>query len=294
MLSVLIVNWNTNAKLQKCLETLFLHPPVHDLEVIVVDNNSSDGSAEMVAQHFPRVKLIQPGANTGYAAGNNIAFSAAKGDFLLTLNPDVEFTDDSIDKALKALTENPTIGCVGIRLLDPSDESTQNSVRGFPTGLGVLGQLTGLDKMFPNSALGSYSLRNFDYRRTQEAPQPMGTFLMFKRSALEQVGDPKKPFDEDFPIFFNEVDLLYRLLCKGISCLYLATASILHWHGSSTKQVRPNMIWESHRSLVRYFKKHWKGAKRLTLPFIALAAYTAAAIRAKGFHGGFRAEHHNL
>jgi GT2 family glycosyltransferase len=148
---------------------------------------------------------------------------------------------------------------------------------------GILGDLLNI------KAWDSYRMSRFDYDREQEAPQPMGTFLLFKREALASVGDSRQPFDEGFPIFFNEVDLLYRLRQKGWKCIYTPRAKILHHGGESTKQVRKSMIWESHRSLVRYFQKHYgTGISRLGLPLLAALSYTAAFIRAKGYHAGFR------
>jgi len=293
MLSVLVVNWNTRDLLESCLSSILKFPPQEEYEVIVVENHSTDGSAELVRLKFPWVKLIEPGSNTGYAHGNNLAFNEATGDFLLTLNPDTEFEDFSINTAMGVLKEHKNYGVLGLQLIGP-DKSIQKSVRGFPTILGVLGTWTKLDKVFPATLLGSYSLPRFDYSADGPAPQPMGTFLLFRRSALETVGDPRKPFDEEFPIFFNEVDLLYRLDKAGWPCWYTATAHVLHHHGASTRQARKSMIWESHRSLVRYFQKHLKGAGRLFLPVIALAAWTAAFVRAKGHHAGFRADHHNM
>jgi GT2 family glycosyltransferase len=117
----------------------------------------------------------------------------------------------------------------------------------------------------------------------------MGTFVLFRRKALEAVGDPSAPFDEDFPIFFNDVDLLKRLADKGWPCWYSAAGHVVHHHGASTGQAnRKAMVWESHKSLVRYFRKHLAFPGRLLLPLIALAAYAAAFVRAKGYHAGFR------
>jgi GT2 family glycosyltransferase len=287
VLSVLIVNWNTRDLLRACLQSLHTFPPQIDHEIIVVDNESSDGSSAMVRKEFPHVVCIEPGSNTGYAGGNNLAFGAARGTLLLTLNPDTEFRDDSLQKSVDWMKNHPSVGALGIRQIMP-DGSIQKSVRGFPTVLGILGAFTKLDRLFPTGSLGSYTLREFDYRKTQPAAQPMGTFLLFRRQALTSIGDAARPFDEEFPIFFNEVDLLKRLDDAGWPCWYLAEAEVLHHHGSSTKQVKKSMIWESHRSLVRYFSKHLRGAARFMLLPLTAAAFLAAFVRARGVHAGFR------
>jgi GT2 family glycosyltransferase len=280
MLSILVVNWNTRELLRSLLRSLKRFPPRSEYEIIVVDNASADRSAEMVRGEFPEVELIASEKNLGYAAGNNAAFAAANGEFLLTLNPDTEFRDSSLEVALDVLKSHPEHGALGIRQLG-LDGSVQRSVRGFPTLFEVGKDLLGI----PNR----YRLNDFDYGREQDAPQPMGTFLMFRREALEDVGDAKRPFDESFPIFFNEVDLLFRLKEKGWKTLYSPAATVVHHGGESTKQVRKNMIWESHNSLVRFLKKHrmrWWNAPVFGVAFLLI--YIGAFVRARGYSVGFR------
>jgi GT2 family glycosyltransferase len=289
MLSVLIVNWNTRDLLDACLRSISLHPPHDDYEVIVVDNASRDGSAEMVLSDHPEVTLIRNSVNTGYAKGNNLAFARASGEWLLTLNPDTEVHDGTLQQALDTLRAHSGHGVLAPRLRGP-DGRVQHSIRGFPTLAGIFGDMTGIGRIFPSSAFGTYRLTGFDYDRLGDAPQPMGTFLLFRRESLEAVGDPKKPFDEEFPIFFNEVDLLLRLARAGWPCLYTPDVEVLHHGGESTRQVRKSMIWESHRSLVRFLRKHrrtrWNG---WVLGAVSVAVYAAAFVRARGFHAGFGA-----
>jgi len=288
MLSVLIVHWNTADLLERCLGSIFRFHPDLPLEVIVVDNASSDGAPAMVLREFPQVKLIQPGRNTGYAAGNNLAFSSASGTSLLALNPDTEFVRPTLAEAERLLHADPRRGCLAIRLVDP-DGSVQPSVRGFPTWMGIIGDISGLGRRFPGSAWDGYRLSGFDYEGSGPAPQPMGTFLMFRREALSSIGDSGHPFDEEFPIFFNDVDLAKRLGDKGWETWYEASLSILHHGGMSTRQVRKSMIWESHRSLIRYAKKHMLGGSGFIIfPFAATLIWIAALVRAKGFDAGFR------
>lgn len=289
MLSVLIVNWNTRDLLRACLTSIFQNPPSEPLEVVVVDNLSRDASADMVRSEFPDVLLVDPGKNTGYAAGNNLAFAVAKGEWLLTLNPDTEVFPSTLQGAIDKLKAKPQFGALGVQQIGV-DGQVQHSVRGFPRFWGIFGELSGLSRIFPKSALGRYRQRAFDYSKEQPADQPMGTFLLFKRSALEKVGDPKRPFDEQFPIFFNEVDLLYRLAKAGMPCLYTPDVKVKHLGGESTKQVKKSMIWESHRSLMRFFRKHYRTPA--TAPFLPLLnglIFLGALVRARGYDAGFRA-----
>ena len=282
MLSVLIVNWNTRDLLRACLLSLREHPPTTEpMETIVVDNASDDGSAEMVRAEFPEAILVASPVNTGYARGNNLAFAAARGDKFLTLNPDTEVRPGKLDGAVDALVRHPKAGAVAVRLVG-TDGRTQSSVRGFPTLLGIVGDVFKIRA----GSFDDYRLARFDYDAEGPVPQPMGTFLLFRREALE---NPSAPFDEEFPIFFNEVDLLERMAKRGWPAVYTPTASLLHHGGESTKIVRKAMIWESHRSLIRYFRKHrGTGLGALALPFVAAAVTLAAFVRARGVHEGFR------
>lgn len=278
MLSVLIVNWNTRELLRACLASLRAHPcQIMPQEVIVVDNASHDGSAEMVRTEFPEVILVEPGKNTGYAGGNNLAFGKASGEFLLTLNPDTEVYESTLDKAIEALRRHSDWGALGAKQIGPDGE-VQRSIRGFPTRLTVIGEILG--------GAPEYRLPNFDYEVEQPAPQPMGTFLLFRREALEAIGSASAPYDEQFPIFFNEVDLLKRMHDKGWIAGYSPSVQLLHHGGEGTKQVRKNMIWESHRSLIRYLRKHYPSFWNIPL---GILIWLGALWRAKGVHAGFRA-----
>lgn len=285
LVSVVVVNWNTRELLKKCLVSLEQSTAPFALQTIVVDNASVDGSADMVEESFPSVILVRNSSNMGYAHANNQGIALAEGDYVLTLNPDTELPHDAIAQCVETLEKNSGFGCLAPRLIG-LDRKPQRSVRGFPSVLGVFGALTGLDKIMPKGPLGSYTLPSFDYGAQGYAPQPMGTFLLFRRSVFKTLGDPKMPFDEAFPIFFNEVDLLFRLHQAGIHCLYTPQVEVLHVHGASTRQRPKAMVWESHRSLVRYFKKHLKGLQRAWIPGIAAAAYVAAFVRARGFDDG--------
>ena len=282
------MNWNTRDLLRACLSSIESFPPNDPYEIIVVDNDSTDRSTEMVRNEFPSVRLVLPGANTGYARGNNLACEAAVGNVYLTLNPDTEVTEGCLQFTLELLAKRPEVGCVAARLVG-LDGKVQSSVRGFPGFWGIFGDFTKLGTLFPASKLGGYRLPAFDYSRDQLAPQPMGTYILLRKEALQAVGDPKKPFDEGFPIFFNEVDLLLRLKRAGWGCLYTPDATVRHHGGEGTKQVRKSMIWESHRSLVRFLRKHYGTV--WNAPFLALFSmliYCAAFIRARGYDAGFR------
>ncbi len=259
-LSVLIVNWNTRDLLRACLQSLRRYPLSEPMEVWVLDNASPDGSAEMVRAEFPEVRLIASECNLGYAAGNNLLLQRAEGEYLLLLNPDTEVTEGALDTAVQYLREHPDVAALGAKLVHP-DGRVQRSVRGFPEPEAVMWEYLGLARLFPRSRrFGAYRMTWFTYDQIAEVDQPMGTFLLLSRRAVWAVG----LMDERFPIFFNEVDWCYRAKKKGLKIVFHPGVVILHHGGASTRQVRPQMVWESHRSLQRFYQKHYR--QRLPKP----------------------------
>jgi len=264
VLSICIVSWNTSELLRACLRSIFEYPPDEPFEVIVVDNASRDGSAEMVRTEFPQVLLIANSENRGYARGNNQAIERAQGEFILLLNPDTEMRPGTLRNAICFLREHPEVGAIGAKQVFP-DGRVQPSVRGFPTPRNLLFEVLGLARLFPRSRLfGAYRMRWFRYDRPMPVDQPMGTFLLVRRAVIEQVG----LMDEAFPLFFNDVDWCYRIWQAGWSIWFVPQVEILHHGGASTKQVRRGAICESHRALEQFYRKHYRS--RLPLLLYAL------------------------
>jgi GT2 family glycosyltransferase len=227
LISVCIVNWNTRDYLRECLTALYRYPPRDArIEVIVVDNASSDDSAAMVGAEFPDALLIANDQNLGYAEGNNQALRRAAGDYLLLLNPDVIVHKDCLTRTLLFMHSHPNTGALSCRLIG-TDGKTQSTLRSFPDPGPVLFEYLGLSRIFPRSRLlGAYRMTYFDYARVGEADQPMGSFLMIPRTTLDQVG----LLDTDFPIFFNEVDWCYRAKREhGWKIYYTPEATATHY-----------------------------------------------------------------
>jgi len=254
-LSICIVNWNTRDYLRACLASIDAHPPDVPYEIIVVDNASQDGSAQMVREQFPHVRCIANPENAGYAAGNNQALRVAQGGFLLLLNPDTEVYQDTLNQALLFFRSHPEAGAVGALQRLP-DGDIQPSVRAFPYPQLLFFEVIGLSRLFPQHPLfAGYRMGAFRYDRVQEVDQPMGTFLMVKREVIEQVG----PLDEDFPLFFNDVDWCYRIKRAGWKIYFVPDVAILHQGGAATSQIRRAAIRESHRALELFYRKHFRG-----------------------------------
>ncbi|CEK12661.1 predicted glycosyltransferase [Chthonomonas calidirosea] len=254
-LSIVIVSWNTRDLLLRALESIYAAPPPFPFEVIVVDNASVDGTVAAVQQAYPQVILLPNAVNNGYAKGNNQGIERARGAYILLLNPDVLLPKGGLEKAVRFMEQHPEAGAIGVRQVHP-DGTLERSVRGFPTPLGVLWELIGLSRLFPkNRFFGAYRMTWFTYDKVAEVDQPMGTFLMLRRQAVEQVG----MLDEGFPIFFNEVDWCLRCKRKGWKIYFTPEVEIVHYGGASTSQVAPAMAWESRRGLLRFYARHYGG-----------------------------------
>jgi GT2 family glycosyltransferase len=254
-LSVIIVNWNTRDLLRACLASLRTSLAASPLaaEVIVVDNASADGSAAMAAAEFPEVQLLANGENRNYAAGNNQGLRLATGEFQLLLNPDTEVPPGALEALVRFLRETPEAGAVAPALVYP-DGRLQPSVRGFPAPRALLGELTGLARLFPHSQWGAYRVRVLPPDCPSPVEQPMASALLIRKAALEAAG----LFDEAFPLFFNDVDLCFRLKQAGWGIWYDPRVRIVHVGGASTRQVRPEAILRSHEGLRQFYRKHYR------------------------------------
>ena len=267
MISVLIVNWNTRDLLRACLNSLDKITIQH--EIIVVDCASSDASAAMVAREFPDVRLIASTENLGFAAGNNRAYELATGEWIWLLNPDTEIFDNSAEVLVEFLQTHPQVGAVASTLVDARDGHIQRSCRTFPTPAALWAQASGLAALFPRSKrFGFYKMGWWNYRDARQVEQPMASSLMLRRAAIESIGEL---FDEQFPIFFNDVDLCYRLKRANWQIWFEPRSCVKHWGGASTSQLKPEMIAQSHTSLRRFYAKHYRSHVAAPLYFATMA-----------------------
>lgn len=268
-LSVCIVSWNTKELLKKCLSSIYRHPPGCEFEVLVADNNSSDGTADMVEKDFPKVRLIKNRENLGFAAANNIEFKQAKGDYLLILNPDTEVFSGSIDTLVKFLDNNKETGVVAPKLVN-SDGTLQRSCMGFPTlGAMVMRQLF-LEALMPfNPYTKKYLMTDFKHDVTREVDQPMGACLLTRKAIIDKIG----PFDGNYYMFFDEVDLCFRIKKAGWKIFFTPGSTVMHHGGTAVRKWSPlrlSKIWTSSRNY--YFKKHYGN-------FVLFALYLADALK---------------
>lgn len=279
-LSILICSWNTLTDLRACLQSLLPEVEGKSIEVIVVDNNSEDGSQDMVANEFPWVALYPQYRNLGFTGGNNFGLGVRKGRHALLLNSDTIAHKGSIQALLDFLNSNPKYGIIGPKLLN-TDGSLQFSCRKFPNPIAALFRNTPLGKLFPkNKFTQEYLMSDWDHSSPRAVDWVSGAALLISEDCLSFV----RGLDPDFFMFCEDVDVCYRAHQAGFDVMYFPGAVITHKIGASTSKSPNRMIWRFHRSMHLFFKKHQLSQYWWPIrPFVYWAAGGALFLRASLF-----------
>jgi hypothetical protein len=250
-LSIIIVSWNVKEDLVRCLTSLEDNASSASFEQIVVDNNSTDGTVDLVTQKFPEVKIVENPENLGFAAANNLGLDIATGQYVLLLNPDTVVHPNSLDILIEFLDNNPDVGACGPKLLN-DDGTPQASVRQFPTYRAVLYTHTvcRLLRLFRGQYL-QWMMKNFGYDRQIDVDQIMGAAMLVRKSVIDKIG----PLDAGFFMYFEEVDWCYRIKQAGYRIVFLPEAVITHMGGRSSSQVPLKRVMML-TSLLAFFRKH--------------------------------------
>ncbi|MEK9151936.1 MAG: glycosyltransferase family 2 protein, partial [Patescibacteria group bacterium] len=253
-LSIIIVNWKVRDLLRRCLLSVYAGTSGISFEVFVADNDSDDGSVEMVRREFPQAALLANKKNLGFAAGNNPAIKMSKGDFVVWLNPDAEVIGNALGRMVGYLRANPEVGIAGPRIVN-EDGSVQPSVRRFPTPLSQALIMLKIQNLMPTLApLRRYYALDFDYSRAVAVDQVMGAAMFIRRSVFEKIG----LLDERFFIWYEEVDFCKRAKDAGFEIRYVPAATVRHGGGQSFRQVfGPKKQRMMNRSLRQYMGKHY-------------------------------------
>ncbi len=275
-LSIVIVNYNVKYFLEQCLHSAEKAVAGIDAEIFVVDNNSVDGSNEMVASRFPYVKLIANSENVGFSRANNQAIREALGEYILLLNPDTVLEHDTLKKCIAFMDEHPDAGGLGIKMVDGKGKFLPESKRGLPTPLVAFYKISGLSAIFPKSkTFGKYHLGYLDNNKTHEVDILSGAFMMMRREALNKVG----LLDETFFMYGEDIDLSYRLLKGGYKNYYFPEARIIHYKGESTKKSSINYVFVFYNAMIIFARKHFsQNSARLFSILIHLAIYLRAGL----------------
>lgn len=235
-ISVIIVNYNVKELLEQCIASVLNAAPGLKVEIIIVDNNSFDGSVSYIKSKFPAgsgVRIIESPVNLGFAKANNLGAAEAKGEYLLILNPDTILQEDTLVKTLEFYRSNTNTGALTCKLILPNGKLDLACRRSFPTPSVAVYRILGLSKLFPKSRLfGKYNLTYLDENDTHEVDAIVGAFMLIKASVYREV----KGFDEDYFMYGEDLDLCFRIKKAGYKVYYYPGTSIIHYKGESTKK----------------------------------------------------------
>ena len=275
-LSIIIVNYNVKHFLKQCLQSVYVSAKHISSEVIVVDNNSVDGSVEMIKNNFPNTIIINNKKNVGFSKANNQAIKVSKGSIILMLNPDTVIQEKTLKYVLNFINVTNNVGAVGIKMVDGKGNFLPESKRSLPKPSTAFYKIFGLSRIFPNSKkFGKYHLNFLDKDKIQEIDVISGAFLMTKKSVLEEVG----LLDERFFMYGEDIDLSYRIQKKGYENYYLPDHSIIHYKGESTKKTSVNYIFTFYNAMILFVKKHYdKKDASILISVIKLAIMFRALI----------------
>jgi GT2 family glycosyltransferase len=257
-LSIVVICWNDAKVIRDCLKSIYAEAAPFDLEVIVSDNGSTDPSIPFIKEHFPQARIVENGANLGFAKGNNAGIRAANGEYVLILNPDTIIHGKSLEKLVAYAEHHAEAGAFGCRVLN-RDGSDQGPARPLPTVRAYLISALGLRLLGRFSAFFSSDIYlDWDGQSEREIGFQSGCCVMFRRALLNQLNG----FDERFFYHFEEADLCCRVWKAGWRILFCPDAEITHLGGQSVGRFPIRFALETYRSRYRYFYKHF-GEKAL-------------------------------
>lgn len=280
-LSVIIVNWNVRTLLRGCLESLVSSPSSlagdasldaqdrpPSIEIVVVDNASTDGSVEMLQADFPHITLITNSHNRGFTIGNNQGIAAARGRYVMLLNPDTQVLGGALATLVDHMDENPDIGLVGPQLLYP-DGGVQSSRRRFPNLATLFLESTWLESLAPSALLRRYYVLDQPDDSVLDVDWVTGAAMLARREAIQQVGG----LDESFFMYSEELDWCRRIKAAGWRVVYHPAAKIVHHVGKSSEQAIPARHINFQRSKIRYARKYHGTRTAATLRLFLLGLY---------------------
>jgi hypothetical protein len=269
-LGIVIVNWNTCALLERCIETVFASAGAFSYQVVLVDNASTDGSADMVRAKFPSVQVIALTENVGYPRGNNVGLralgyqgagqvAADAPRYALLLNPDTEVPPTALFDMVQYMDAHPKIGIAGPKLVLPNGELDKACRRGFPTPQVSFYHYSGLAKIFPKSPrFARYNMTFADPDTELEVDSVVGAYMQVRREAIQQVG----LLDETFFMYGEDLDWAFRIKQQGWQVWYHPQVTVQHVKRAASSQ-NPKAEFEFWRAMLIFYRKHF----RATTPF---------------------------
>ena len=281
ILSIIIVNYNVKCFLEQCLCSVINASGDIDVEIIVVDNNSTDGSKGFFKGRFANVKFIWSPENAGFSKANNLALKEARGEFILFLNPDTILPEDCLEKCIAFFQQQNDMGALGLRMIDGSGTYLKESKRAFPSPFTSLFKLSGLTALFPSSKIfARYYLGQLDQNKNHEVDVLAGAFMMIKKTVLDTTGG----FDERFFMYGEDIDLSYRIQKAGFKNIYFSESTIIHFKGESTKRGSLNYVRLFYGAMNLFVKKHYSSGFALFFNvIIRVGIWIRAALTGIGY-----------
>jgi GT2 family glycosyltransferase len=255
-LSVVILNYNTREHLRACLASLAaeVSRSAVEAEIFVVDNASTDGSADMVSTDFPWVRVVRSPLNGGFAYGNNLALSRARGEAILLLNPDTTLAPGTIAALLWRLDAHPEAGVIGPKLLRPDGSMHLACRRSFPTPEVAFYRIAGLSRLFPTSRrFARYNLTYADPDLALEVDSVCGACLLIRRAVVERIG----LLDERFFLYGEDLDWCLRAREAGWTVRYEPGVVVQHQHGAASRQRALRTTYHFFRAMDLFYRKHY-------------------------------------
>lgn len=257
-LSIIIVNYNVKYFLEQALRSALKGTEGIDAEIFVVDNNSVDGSAEIVRSKFPSVLLIENRENLGYARANNQAIRLAQGKYILLLNPDTVIEEDTCGKCIAFMDAHPDAGGLGVKMIDGKGNFLPESKRAFPSPEVAFYKAFGLASLFPHSRVfGKYHLGYLSPDAVHTVGVLAGAFMMLRKSVLDSTG----LLDETFFMYGEDIDLSYRIVQVGYKNYYFPGTMIIHYKGESTKRGSLNYVRMFYSAMEIFARKHFSQSR---------------------------------
>lgn len=261
-LSIVILSYNTRELLLKCLESVGGGEcGERKVEIIVVDNASTDGSVETVERRYKDITILRNKKNLGFAAGNNLGIKRARGKYILLLNSDTIVEKETIPRMLAFMGENPQVGVATCRVEFPNGSLDPACHRGFPTPWAALTYFLGFERLFPKSKLfGQYHLGFLPMDKTHEIDSPTGAFYLVRREVIEKVG----LLDEDYFMYGEDLDWSYRIKQAGWKIIYYPYVKIIHLKKSSGRESKDEKLRREttshfYETMGTFYKKHYLG-----------------------------------
>jgi GT2 family glycosyltransferase len=273
-LSVIIVNYNVKYFIEQCLHSVFAALKNIEAEVIVVDNNSVDGSSAMIRSKFPQVILVENKVNVGFSIANNQAIRQSRAEYVLLLNPDTVVQEDTFSKCITFMDMHPEAGALGVKMIDGKGNFLPESKRALPTPIIAFYKIFGFSALFPKSTtFGRYHLGYLNNDQVHEIEILAGAYMFMRKETLDKTG----LLDEAFFMYGEDIDLSYRIIKAGYKNYYYPDTTIIHYKGESTKKGSLNYVLVFYEAMLIFAQKHFsKNNFRFYSFLINLAIYLRA------------------